>query len=122
MLLLCISYFSFYFFFSSRRRHTRCALVTGVQTCSLPISSSYVNTKVIGQDYDQAGYNNRQRLKNYAVFGNVEYDISDQLTLKGGIRYTEAKRSSVNKTFDLGDGSISSLFTTVINTYRQIFD
>src|SRR3546814_3022225 len=24
-------------FFSSRRRHTRCALVTGVQTCALPI-------------------------------------------------------------------------------------
>src|SRR3546814_8584327 len=33
------------FFFSSRRRHTRCALVTGVQTCALPIfllvSSAY---------------------------------------------------------------------------------
>src|SRR3546814_8395852 len=28
----------FYFFFSSRRRHTRCALVIGVQTCALPIS------------------------------------------------------------------------------------
>src|SRR3546814_8235063 len=27
------------FFFSSRRRHTRCALVTGVQTCALPIFS-----------------------------------------------------------------------------------
>src|SRR3546814_7735798 len=25
-------------FFSSRRRHTRCALLTGVQTCALPIS------------------------------------------------------------------------------------
>src|SRR3546814_3544722 len=28
----------FLFVFSSRRRHTRCALVTGVQTCALPIS------------------------------------------------------------------------------------
>src|SRR3546814_601648 len=28
-----------YFFFSRRRRHTRCALVTGVQTCALPISA-----------------------------------------------------------------------------------
>src|SRR3546814_12864696 len=26
-----------WFFFSSRRRHTRCTLVTGVQTCALPI-------------------------------------------------------------------------------------
>src|SRR3546814_7381523 len=31
----CILYL---FFFSSRRRHTICALVTGVQTCALPIS------------------------------------------------------------------------------------
>src|SRR3546814_206915 len=30
------------FFFSSRRRHTRCALVTGVQTCALPISAEEV--------------------------------------------------------------------------------
>src|SRR3546814_13216249 len=28
------------FFFSSRRRHTRCALVTGVQTCALPIAAN----------------------------------------------------------------------------------
>src|SRR3546814_6611930 len=28
------------FFFSSRRRHTSCALVTGVQTCALPISGT----------------------------------------------------------------------------------
>src|SRR3546814_2335962 len=33
----CVSV-CFVFFFSSRRRHTRCALVTGVQTCALPIS------------------------------------------------------------------------------------
>src|SRR3546814_1576391 len=36
MYSLCCT--SFAFFFSSRRRHTRCALVTGVQTCALPIS------------------------------------------------------------------------------------
>src|SRR3546814_12434876 len=35
-LYLVLSLFRF-FFFSSRRRHTRCALVTGVQTCALPI-------------------------------------------------------------------------------------
>src|SRR3546814_1431319 len=34
-------YVCYYFFFvSSRRRHTRCALVTGVQTCALPIFQS----------------------------------------------------------------------------------
>src|SRR3546814_8636772 len=36
--ICCIVYvFCVCFFFSSRRRHTRCALVTGVQTCALPI-------------------------------------------------------------------------------------
>src|SRR3546814_2556558 len=35
--MVFVLYCSF-FFFSSRRRHTRCALVTGVQTCALPIS------------------------------------------------------------------------------------
>src|SRR3546814_17405933 len=35
---MCIYFFVYVvFFFSSRRRHTRCALVTGVQTCALPI-------------------------------------------------------------------------------------
>src|SRR3546814_6484172 len=36
-MLYIFVYFSVFFFFSSRRRHTRCALVTGVQTCALPI-------------------------------------------------------------------------------------
>src|SRR3546814_8800594 len=35
-MLLCI-YKCCFVLFSSRRRHTRCALVTGVQTCALPI-------------------------------------------------------------------------------------
>src|SRR3546814_1290048 len=45
MLLVC-------FFFSNRRRHTRCALVTGVQTCALPIFEAadecirYVNDRL----------------------------------------------------------------------------
>src|SRR3546814_6320209 len=45
--MLHTSYCTF-FFFSSRRRHTRCALVTGVQTCALPIlarSSPHINQR-----------------------------------------------------------------------------
>src|SRR3546814_9647702 len=37
MCCMCDFVAAFAFFFSSRRRHTRCALVTGVQTCALPI-------------------------------------------------------------------------------------
>src|SRR3546814_11699429 len=35
----CFCVVFFVFFFSSRRRHTRCALVTGVQTCALPMTA-----------------------------------------------------------------------------------
>src|SRR3546814_4920648 len=38
MLVLFVYSYLWCFVFSSRRRHTRCALVTGVQTCALPIS------------------------------------------------------------------------------------
>src|SRR3546814_9790584 len=41
------------FFFASRRRHTRCALVTGVQTCALPIFS--VSTRPNGGGARQTG-------------------------------------------------------------------
>src|SRR3546814_6629522 len=42
-------------FFSSRRRQTRCALVTGVQTCALPISANgdsrfFLGTDDVGRD------------------------------------------------------------------------
>src|SRR3546814_11039961 len=43
-------------FFSSRRRHTRCSLVTGVQTCALPISSAtgFGGAATMGDDADPA--------------------------------------------------------------------
>src|SRR3546814_11026893 len=49
------------FFFSSRRRHTRCALVTGVQTCALPIFLAAIYGS--GGDPKQA-----QALIAYALF------------------------------------------------------
>src|SRR3546814_8768945 len=41
------------FFFSSRRRHTRCALVTGVQTCALPILVAYAIAGTIRFDIEK---------------------------------------------------------------------
>src|SRR3546814_8129816 len=51
MVPLCI-FFVCFFFFSSRRRHTRCALVTGVQTCALPICQQRVLAFGAGGDLD----------------------------------------------------------------------
>src|SRR3546814_7593304 len=46
---ICFSVMLVLFVFSSRRRHTRCALVTGVQTCALPISNvaGYVGDRTV---------------------------------------------------------------------------
>src|SRR3546814_1361869 len=41
-----------FFFFSSRRRHTRCALVTGVQTCALPIYVLHDGAKARARSID----------------------------------------------------------------------
>src|SRR3546814_7175529 len=38
--------------FSSRRRHTSCALVTGVQTCALPIYIDRMCVGLVAPDYD----------------------------------------------------------------------
>src|SRR3546814_18599606 len=46
---MCMCFF-FVFFFSSRRLHTSCALVTGVQTCALPISGGR-----LGRDESRRG-------------------------------------------------------------------
>src|SRR3546814_14454845 len=42
------------FVFSSRRRHTSCALVTGVQTCALPIFHVPVGTQILDDDEDRS--------------------------------------------------------------------
>src|SRR3546814_7551719 len=56
-----VSVTNVYFFFSSRRRHTRCALVTGVQTCALPILTAAAVTATAEQDFGTAGW----RIRNW---------------------------------------------------------
>src|SRR3546814_6027209 len=57
VLLCVVCWFVLYFccvFFSSRRRHTRCALGTGVQTCALPIFIAMRALRKDGADYETA--------------------------------------------------------------------
>src|SRR3546814_10902906 len=60
------------FFFSSRRRHTRCALVTGVQTCALPILLDLARQfgfAIIEDDYDHEFHFESQPLLPLAAYG-----------------------------------------------------
>src|SRR3546814_21036846 len=70
------------FFFSSRRRHTRCALVTGVQTCALPISASRYAT-------------NKERMLRLSSYSRVCLDaLRDEI----GIQY-EGRRQGTLQVF-----------------------
>src|SRR3546814_1781671 len=50
MFVVAVACVVFCFFFSSRRRHTRCALVTGVQTCALPICEKVADLMIADID------------------------------------------------------------------------
>lgn len=45
----------------------------------------------LGYPISNALYNTNQRYRTYAFFGNVEYDIANTVTLKAGVRYTNAR-------------------------------
>src|SRR3546814_10590723 len=61
-----------FFFFSSRRRHTRCALVTGVQTCALPILA-LVNIRLRGRPCDDTSISDErsdEKVSDIRLFGS----------------------------------------------------
>src|SRR3546814_5240713 len=72
----------FFFFLSSRRRHTRCALVTGVQTCALPI---YPSASVVINGLTIPGLQTRRAKttlelrdgQSFAIAGLIRNDFQD---------------------------------------------
>src|SRR3546814_2284789 len=72
------------FFFSSRRRHTRCALVTGVQTCALPIFTA--DPGACAFQFDPVGNNKFER---------TGCDIAKAALAKAGVSYTSETRDRI---------------------------
>jgi len=59
-----------------------------------------------------SGVDNSGRMNSWAVFGNVEYDVTDSLTLKGAVRYTESEnKNSMCNLEASSDTNVAELFT-----------
>ena len=58
-----------------------------------------------------SGIDSEADIENYAVFGNVEYDISEDLTLRAGARYTDTTNDTYICGYSPGDGQVAELFT-----------
>src|SRR3546814_2351132 len=84
---IVVYFICFVFFFSSRRRHTRCALVTGVQTCALPIYASIMGpatmpiscrTNSRARSYEPGGFTTS--MSGTEMIAQIQLlDISDQI-------------------------------------------
>src|SRR3546814_6525076 len=80
---------SIVYFFSSRRRHTRCALVTGVQTCALPIFLAA--PRAARGQHLAAAYRRRARTKAVAALPN------ESAGLKGALHRSSPKSNNDHK-------------------------
>src|SRR3546814_7282924 len=80
---LIYSQMDFYFlvfFFSSRRRHTRCALVTGVQTCALPIFRR--GQMPLQRRVPKFGFKNHNRVEYVGVNLDSLQDLAERFKLE----------------------------------------
>ena len=62
-----------------------------------------------------------QDMEAWAVFGSAEFDISDSLTLRGGLRYTEIERDSFVCVVDPGDGTFERVFQDLADAIQLGF-
>ncbi|MGD9665241.1 MAG: TonB-dependent receptor, partial [Novosphingobium sp.] len=79
-------------------------------------SSSGATLGTLGYPIHGSQYYSHQKMTNYAFFGNVEYDVTPELTVRGGIRYTKAKTSAKSCNFYDGNepGNVGQFFYDVL--------
>lgn len=70
-------------------------------------------TALPGGGFSQATVDMHQKVRDWAVFTNAEYEISDQFSISGGIRYSEEVRKFDGCLRDTGDGRAAATFNTL---------
>jgi outer membrane receptor protein involved in Fe transport len=82
------------------------------------------------QGFSAASFDTRQNVRHIAGFGNVEYDLLDNLTVKAGVRYTDSRNRAISRTFQTpgyvepfaGDPGLEAFANTVFGAvYTPLF-
>lgn len=99
-------------------------------TTALEALDLYLNgiTAHVVNGFNGTQYGSDQTMDNYAAFGNLEYDVTPTVTIKGGIRQTKAKRAALQRgTYEIpgffapgafGPNSLTTFFNAA---YGQIY-
>src|SRR3546814_5399338 len=103
-----------FFVFSSRRRHTRCALVTGVQTCALPIfvqsggSAGNPDLKVQkSQSYDATF--EYYFPSGYVAVAGYYRDISDRVITSAVVEMYDGDPYAVSRPRNIGQATLKGV-------------
>ena len=85
----------------------------GIPEALLPSAAGFnqANTLVIGSPFDQKG-------KSWALFGEVSYDLTSELTLTGGLRYSW-NRTSIRRSYD-GSTDLNGLPFASVASYAAL--
>src|SRR3546814_9013417 len=75
------------FFFASRRRHTRCALVTGVQTCALPIFSAIPREQPIRENIEMIEGMSRRIRRMQHIIDAMKVEVEEQVAALFGTTF-----------------------------------
>lgn len=70
-------------------------------------------TALPGGGFTQATADMAQKVRSWAVFTNVEYEINKRFSISGGIRYSEEVRKFHGCLRDTGDGRAAATFNTL---------
>src|SRR3546814_20504245 len=110
------------FFFSSRRRHTRCALVTGVQTCALPISRPGTGRKT-GRGREGSGEPRRQPGRPQWVLRSEERRVGKECVSTCRSRWSPYHSKQKQRTTKYGKETSSKMTMcskrTILNIIRH---
>lgn len=74
----------------------------------------FVLNTLAGIGYARSAYGGETEIRSWSIFSNAEYELSDQVSISGGIRYSEEERSFSGCASDTGDGRVAATWNRIL--------